>query len=44
MDEKTIYIKLRLCKCCKCGHEWASRVELPKSCPKCKNRKWENIK
>jgi len=27
-------------KCLKCKHEWIPRVKDPKSCPNCKNRKW----
>lgn len=25
-------------KCNKCGYEWASRIEEPKACPRCKRR------
>ena len=28
--------------CERCGHRWVPRIETkPKSCPACKNRKWE---
>ena len=26
---------------CKCGHTWVPKAE-PKTCPKCKSRKWAN--
>lgn len=26
--------------CKRCGHEWNSRVILPKSCPACRSYKW----
>jgi len=30
-------------KCVKCGYEWESRKENPKSCPRCKARlDWNN--
>lgn len=28
----------------KCGHEWESRVDNPKYCPKCGNRNWKTPK
>ncbi len=28
--------------CQKCGHEWESRVSSPKTCSKCRCRKWNN--
>jgi predicted Zn-ribbon and HTH transcriptional regulator len=32
-------------KCQKCGHEWPPRSDnIPKECPKCKSRKWNNKK
>ena len=38
MQEK----KRRSCK--ECGYKWSSRVKLPKECPKCKTRDWEDDK
>ncbi len=32
------------CKCKRCGYEWAARVEKPKACPECKDRKWNKEK
>ncbi len=29
-------------KCLRCGHKWIPRSDKnPKSCPDCKNRKWD---
>lgn len=29
-------------KCKRCGYEWKPRIDTkPKSCPACKNRKWD---
>jgi len=33
----TIYIL----KCVKCNHEWASKKEKPRLCPKCKSAYWD---
>jgi predicted nucleic acid-binding Zn-ribbon protein len=30
--------------CKRCGHEWASRVKKPASCPACKSYKWSEAK
>lgn len=26
--------------CRRCGYKWNARLEFPKSCPDCKNRRW----
>jgi len=31
-------------KCKRCGYEWDSRKEKPKSCPNCKRYDWNNDK
>jgi len=31
-------------KCNKCDYEWKSRIENPKSCPKCKRYDWNKEK
>jgi len=32
-------------ECLRCGHEWLPRIEArPKSCPACKNRKWDEVR
>ena len=31
-------------KCSKCKHEWLSRVEDPKQCPRCKRYDWKEKK
>ena len=37
--------KMKTYKCVKCGHEWIPRSDKkPESCPKCKNRKWQEEK
>ena len=28
-------------KCKRCGYEWDSRIENPKSCPRCKRYDWD---
>lgn len=33
---------MKQCKC-KCGYEWKSKVEEPKSCPKCKRYDWKEV-
>ena len=30
--------------CAKCGYEWESRVDVPKECPDCKSREWQEKK
>lgn len=30
-------------KCSKCGYEWDSIIDNPKSCPKCKRYDWKKI-
>lgn len=30
--------------CSLCDHEWVSRVEKPKACPKCKRYNWQDEK
>ena len=34
---------IKVCKCKRCGHEWASKMEthLPYVCPKCKSPYWD---
>jgi len=32
---------MRICKCLRCGHEWATRQEMPTICPKCKSPYWD---
>lgn len=27
-------------KCLRCGHEWRSRIDQPRECPKCRRRTW----
>ena len=34
-------MKLVKLTCRKCGNKWTPRVEKPKECPKCTNRKWD---
>ena len=29
-------------KCDRCGYEWDSRKDSPKSCPKCKRYDWDD--
>ena len=29
------------CKCRLCGHEWESRKEKPRMCPRCKRYDWK---
>lgn len=31
-------------ECKRCGYEWKSRVEVPKECPRCKRRDWDEEK
>ncbi len=33
-----------LLRCLRCGYEWAARVEKPKACPECKDRRWNKEK
>ena len=35
---------MKKCECQKCGYEWESRKENPKSCPECKTRNWDKDK
>lgn len=30
-------------KCNNCGHEWISRIEKPKACPKCKRYDYQDV-
>lgn len=30
-------------ECKQCNYEWEARVENPKECPNCKNRKWDVV-
>lgn len=35
--------KMKKYKCKKCGYKWWSRIiTIPKECPNCKSRKWNN--
>ena len=29
------------CTCKRCGYTWESRTDKPKSCPNCKQNRWE---
>lgn len=31
---------IRIFRCSKCGHEWATKVDKPQICPKCKSAYW----
>ena len=31
-------------KCLRCGYEWLSVLDRPKSCPDCKSRMWDEIR
>ena len=31
-------------KCKRCGHEWLSRVEKPRQCPRCRSYRWNEDK
>ena len=31
-------------KCKRCGYEWSSELERPKTCPKCKSYFWDKEK
>jgi len=35
---------LKIYKCLRCGHEWASRMDKPLVCPKCKSPYWAREK
>jgi len=37
-DGNKVIVKIN--KCLHCKHEWTPRTKNPKSCPNCKNRKW----
>jgi len=32
---------IKIFKCKRCGHEWASKQETPTICPKCKSALWD---
>lgn len=32
---------LKIRNCLRCNHEWASKLEYPKVCPKCKSPYWD---
>jgi predicted Zn-ribbon and HTH transcriptional regulator len=32
---------IKLVKCKRCGHDWATRQETPTICPKCKTPYWD---
>lgn len=32
---------IKLCKCKRCYHEWATRQDHPTICPKCKSPYWD---
>lgn len=34
---------IKICNCKKCGWEWATRLEIPKQCPKCCSRVWSEM-
>jgi predicted Zn-ribbon and HTH transcriptional regulator len=41
----TRLIKVEMLQCSHCGHEWERRREqLPKVCPRCKRRNWNEEK
>jgi predicted Zn-ribbon and HTH transcriptional regulator len=37
-------VKVRVFKCKRCGHNWASKQVKPGMCPKCKTRLWNKAK
>ena len=32
---------IKVFKCLRCGHEWPSKQERPRVCPKCKSPYWD---
>lgn len=37
-------MKLKIFKCFRCRHEWASKMDNPRVCPKCKSPYWDREK
>lgn len=33
---------VKVCRCRRCNHEWASRVDMPRMCPNCQSKKWDS--
>jgi predicted Zn-ribbon and HTH transcriptional regulator len=42
MNADKVGLPVNVCK--RCGHEWVSRVENPRQCPKCKSYDWNEDK
>lgn len=40
----TTYATIIIMKCFRCGYNWPTRIDNPKSCPRCKTRLDYNIK
>lgn len=41
---RTVRDNLYMAKCFRCGHEWIPRVELIKTCAKCRSPYWDKAK
>lgn len=44
MDQSQKTLEIKLLDCLKCQHRWASRLEQPKMCPRCKRYDWNREK